>query len=58
MQPISALTNFSRQVSSAPGWSRRPTVTADDLPLHQQVFVLWLQLLIQRRAAAGAAAVS
>jgi hypothetical protein len=46
------------EVGSTPGWSRRPSVTADGLPLHQQVFVLWVQLLIQRRAAAAAVAVS
>jgi hypothetical protein len=39
---------------STGGWSRRPTVRADDLPLHQQVFVLWVQLLVQRREAAAA----
>ena len=42
------------------GWSRRPTLTADDtLPLDAQVFLLWLQLVLDRRqqtAAAGATA--
>jgi hypothetical protein len=42
------------------GWSPRPTLTADDaLPLHQQVFLLWLELVISRRdqaALAGATA--
>ena len=38
------------------GWSPRPTLTADDaLPLHQQVFLLWLELVISRRNAAAAA---
>jgi hypothetical protein len=38
------------------GWSRRPTLTADDaLPLDSRVFLLWLELLIQRRAAGAAA---
>jgi hypothetical protein len=45
---------------SAGGWSRRPTLDADDsLPLHQQVFLLWLELVITRRdqaALAGATA--
>ena len=41
------------------GWSPRPTLTADDaLPLDQQVFLLWLELVISRRntAAVGAGA--
>jgi hypothetical protein len=39
------------------GWSPRPTLDADrSLPLHQQVFLLWLELVIRRRAAAAAAA--
>jgi hypothetical protein len=41
------------------GWSPRPTLTADDaLPLDQQVFLLWVELVITRRntAAVGAAA--
>ena len=41
------------------GWSPRPTLRADDaLPLHQQVFLLWVELVLNRRmqaAAAGAA---
>ena len=41
------------------GWSPRPTLRADvDLPLHQQVFLLWVELVLHRRmqgAAAGAA---
>lgn len=41
------------------GWSPRPTLRADDvLPLHQQAFLLWLELVLDRRvqaAAAGAA---
>ncbi len=43
---------------STGGWSPRPTLDADDaLPLHQQVFLLWLELVISRRnsAAAGGA---
>ena len=37
-------------------WSPRPTLTADDaLPLHQQVFLLWLELVLSRRNAAVAA---
>jgi hypothetical protein len=32
------------------GWSPRPTLDADPaLPLHQQVFLLWLELVISRR---------
>ena len=42
------------------GWSPRPTLLSDDsLPLHQQVFLLWLELVISRRdqaALAGATA--
>ena len=42
------------------GWSPRPTLTAEaSLPLHQQVFLLWLELVISRRdqaALAGATA--
>jgi hypothetical protein len=39
-------------------WSPRPTLTADDaLPLHQQVFLLWVELVLSRRnAAAGGVA--
>jgi hypothetical protein len=43
---------------STGGWSPRPTLDADDtLPLHQQVFLLWLELVISRRntATVGAA---
>ena len=44
------------QSSSTGIWSSRPSLDADDaLPLHQQVFLLWLELLLMRRAAAGAA---
>ncbi len=49
---------------STGGWSPRPTLDADDaLPLHQQVFLLWLELVISRRntatvsAATGAAVI-
>jgi hypothetical protein len=35
---------------STGGWSPRPTLRADaELPLHQQVFLLWLELVISRR---------
>jgi hypothetical protein len=53
-----------RQVAesgSTGGWSPRPTLTTDDaLTLDQQVFLLWLELVISRRntttaIAAGAA---
>ena len=40
------------------GWSPRPTLAGDyALPLHQQVFLLWLELVLSRRntAAVGAA---
>nr|WP_239521157.1 hypothetical protein [Blastococcus saxobsidens] len=43
---------------STGGWGPRPTLSAEDsLPLHQQVFLLWMELVLQRRhnAAAGAA---
>jgi hypothetical protein len=46
------------------GWSPRPTLAADDaLPLHQQVFLLWVELVLSRRntaaisAATGAAVI-
>ena len=50
-----------RQVAesgSTGGWSPRPTLVADEsLPLHQQVFLLWMELVLNRRntAAIGAA---
>ena len=48
------------QSGSEGRWSRRPTLDADgSLPLHQQVFLLWIELMIMRRTAAvtaGAAA--
>jgi hypothetical protein len=38
------------------GWSPRPTLTADDsLPLDQQVFLLWLALVMSRRDQAAIA---
>jgi hypothetical protein len=44
------------QSGSTGGWSPRPTLTADDaLPLHQQVFLLWLELVISRRKSAAVA---
>ena len=55
-----------RQVAesgSTGGWSPRPTLSADALPLEHQVFLLWLLLVISRRntaaisAATGAAVV-
>jgi len=40
-------------------WSPRPTMTADDaLPLHQQVFLLWIELVLGRRHAAVAGGVA
>jgi hypothetical protein len=37
-------------------WSSRPRLTADEsLPLHQQVFLLWLELVIRRRDQAAVA---
>jgi hypothetical protein len=45
------------QLGTAGGWAMRPRLTgADDLPLDQQVFLVWLQLLFQRRSTAVAAA--
>jgi hypothetical protein len=39
------------------GWSPRPTLTADDtLTLDQQVFLLWVELVISRRNTAAIAA--
>lgn len=39
------------------GWSPRPTLRADDaLPLHQQVFLLWLEFVLDRRMQSAAAA--
>jgi hypothetical protein len=41
------------------GWLTRPTVDATDrLPLHQQMFLLWMQHVLQRRMAARAGAVA
>jgi hypothetical protein len=38
-------------------WNPRPTLTVPgDLPLHQQVFLLWLELVVRRRAEAASAA--
>ena len=36
------------------GWSPRPTLSADSLPLDHQVFLLWLEFLLTRRSAAAA----
>jgi hypothetical protein len=37
-------------------WSRRPTLSAEEsLPLAHQVFLLWIELLLQRRTEAGTA---
>ena len=42
---------------STGGWSPRPTLTAEsELPLHHQMFMLWLELVLQRRNTAAAAA--
>lgn len=39
---------------STGGWSPRPTIDADSaLPLHQQVFLLWLELVLSRRNTAA-----
>jgi hypothetical protein len=39
------------------GWSPRPTLTADDgFPLDQQVFLLWLEIVINRRSQAAVSA--
>jgi hypothetical protein len=41
---------------STGGWSPRPTLEADGtLPLHQQVFLLWLELVVSRRNSAAVA---
>jgi hypothetical protein len=52
-------TSGGRQLAesgSTGGWSPRPTLTVDDaLPLHQQVFLLWVELVIRRRNSAAAA---
>ena len=49
-------TDGDRQVAAGGttgGWSPRPTLTADvPLPLHQQVFLLWVELVLARRDAA------
>jgi hypothetical protein len=38
------------ETGSTGGWSPRPTLTADDsLPLDHQVFLLWLELVLNRR---------
>ena len=38
------------------GWSPRPTLSGDDvLPLHAQVFLLWVELVLDRRMQAAAA---
>ena len=40
-------------------WAPRPTLAADDaLPLHQQVFLLWIELVLSRRNAAVAGGVT
>jgi hypothetical protein len=42
---------------STGGWSPRPTLDVDDtVPLHQQVFLLWLELVISRRNTAAVTA--
>jgi hypothetical protein len=48
-------TQIARSGSTG-GWSPRPTLDADAaVPLHQQVFLLWLELVISRRNSAAAA---
>jgi hypothetical protein len=40
---------------STGGWSPRPVLAADDsLPLHHQVFLLWMELVLHRRNTAAA----
>jgi hypothetical protein len=49
-----------RQVAmsgSTGGWAPRPTLTADGLPLEQQVFLLWVEMVISRRNTAAATSV-
>jgi hypothetical protein len=47
------------QSGSTGRWSPRPTLTADDaLPLHQQVFLLWVELVLSRRNTAVAGGVA
>jgi hypothetical protein len=42
--------------SASTGWLRRPTLTVTgDLALEAQVFLLWVELVIQRRAGGAAA---
>jgi hypothetical protein len=52
-------TSAGRQVAESGatgGWSPRPTLRVDDaLPRHQQVFLLWVELVIRRRNSAAAA---
>ena len=38
------------------GWAPRPTLTAGDLPLEQQVFLLWTELVLRRRSQNAASA--
>ncbi|RBY78580.1 hypothetical protein DQ239_08520 [Blastococcus sp. TF02-09] len=49
-----------RQVAhggSTGGWSPRPTLTAvPGMPLHHQVFLLWLEMVVRGRSADGSAA--
>ena len=41
------------QTGTTGGWSPRPTLITDvPLPLHQQVFLLWVELVLARRDAA------
>lgn len=45
------------QSGTTGGWSPRPTLSADDsLPLDEQVFLMWLDLVVGRRNQAAAAA--
>ena len=46
------------ETGSTRAWTPRPTLTATlDLPLHHQVFLLWVELVFSRRNDAAAAAV-
>jgi hypothetical protein len=52
---LAGRTQIARSGSTG-GWSPRPTLDVEaSLPLHQQVFLLWLELVISRRNSAAAA---
>lgn len=45
--------------SGTTGWASRPTLAVGrELPLHQQVFLLWVELIRSRRAAASVTVVT